>query len=98
MPFGQHVRCDLARVGIAGEMKLAPLPPRSAVFLGIPLALSEQLQACAVQHEVDRASAGLDTRLPPCERPSAPAQRRVVRHRQRQIKEAQHASAWRKAR
>ncbi len=73
MPFGQHVRGDFARVGIDGEMKLAPLPPRSAVFLGIPLALAEQLQACAVQHEVDWASTGLDTRLPPCERPSAPA-------------------------
>ena len=71
VPFGQHMGCDLARVGIDGKVQLAPLPPRPAMLLGIPLALAEQFQPCAVQHEVDRASAGLDTRLPPCERPPA---------------------------
>ena len=48
--LGQHVRRDLTSVGIDGEMKLAPLPPRTAALLGIPLALPGQLQARAVQH------------------------------------------------
>ena len=95
MTLGQHVPCNLACVGIDGQVKLAPLPPRSTVLFGIPLALAEQLQACAVQHEVDRASADLDTRLASCERPSAPAQRAVVRHGQNQPEQAQHAAAER---
>ncbi len=88
MPFGQHVRCDLARVGIDRETKLAPLPAHPAVPLGIPLALSEQLQPRAVQHQVDRASAGQHTRLASCERLAAAAERAVVWNGQRQPEQA----------
>ena len=48
-----------------------------------------------LSNQVDRASAGQHTRLASCERPTAAAERRVVRHRQRQIKQAQHAAAER---
>jgi hypothetical protein len=40
------------------EMELSPGSELPAVLLGIPLTLAEQLQASAVQHEVDRVSAG----------------------------------------
>jgi len=43
---------DLAGSGVYGNVELAPLPTGAAVLLGIPHALSEQLQAGAVQHEV----------------------------------------------
>ena len=90
-----------ARLGSIGtrnidrEMQLAPLPPRSAVLLGIPLALSEQLHPRAVQHQVDRASAGQHTRLASCECLAAAAKLAVVWDGQRQPEQAQHAAAER---
>ena len=95
VPLGQHVRCDLAGVCVHGQVKLAPGAGRPAMLLGVPLALAEQFQARAVQHEVDRASTGQHTRLPSCERPAAAAQRRMVRDRQRQPEQAQHTAAER---
>jgi hypothetical protein len=49
---GQHTRDDLARFGINGQMQLAPGPAGSAVLVTIPLALSEQLQARAVEQQM----------------------------------------------
>jgi hypothetical protein len=56
--LGQHVCCDLAAAGVHGQMQLAPLPARPAMFLSVPFALAEQFQACAVQRKVDRANTG----------------------------------------
>jgi len=52
--LGQHVGRDLACVGIDSEVQLAPFAARPAVLFSIPLALTEQLQTRAVQHQVDR--------------------------------------------
>ena len=46
----QDVRHDLTRFGIDSQMQLAPLPWLAAVLLGIPLALTEDLQAGAVDY------------------------------------------------
>jgi hypothetical protein len=93
-PRSAHA-CDLARVGVHGKVELAPGSARPAMLLGIPLALPEQLQAGAVQHQMNRAGAGPDTRLPACERPAAAARRAVVRDGQSQPEQAQHAAAER---
>jgi len=82
--LSQHVGCNLAHASIHGQVELAPSSAQSAVLLGIPFALAEQFQARAVQYQVDWASAGQHTRLAPRERPTAPAQRRVVRDGQSQ--------------
>lgn len=48
----------------AAPLRLSVPPPlRPAGLPGVPLAVSEQLQVCAVHHEVGRANAGLDTWL-----------------------------------
>jgi len=78
--LGQHVRGDLSCVGIDGKVQLAPLPARPAALFGIPPALPEQLQARAVQHKVDRAVAGGDTRLAARERPAAAAERAMTKN------------------
>jgi len=39
----------------------------------------QRYYACTIQHQVDRASTSRNARLPPCERPTAPARRAVVR-------------------
>ena len=51
---GQHAGDDLAGVGVHGDVELAPGPARPAVLLLVPLALAEQLQAGAVDHQVHR--------------------------------------------
>jgi hypothetical protein len=43
---------DLARAGIESEVELAPGATRPAVLLFLPLALAEQLQPGAVDHQV----------------------------------------------
>ncbi len=50
--LGQNVGSDLAGVGVHGDVELAPLSTGAVVPVRIPLALPEQLQACAVQHQV----------------------------------------------
>jgi hypothetical protein len=58
-------------------MELAPGPARPAVLLLIPLALAEELQAGAVDHQVQRAVRD-DLGLPPGEAAATAAQCRVV--------------------
>src|SRR3954454_24507744 len=72
-------RRDLTSVvsGIDGEMQLAPGPARPAVLLLIPLALAEELQAGAVDHQVHRAVRD-DLRSAPRKATTAPARRCVV--------------------
>ena len=60
-----------------------------------PTRLGRTAPPRAVQHEVDRASTGRDTRLPVREDPAAAAQRCVVGDGQRSSKQAQHAAAER---
>ena len=74
------MRYDLARFGIDSQMQLAPLPWLAAVLLGIPLAWTEDLQARAVQHDVNRSVMAGNTRLASGEAAATPAQGRVVGH------------------
>src|SRR3954469_5679926 len=78
---GQHAGDNLASVGINGEMQLAPGPARPAVLLRIPLALAEQLQPGAVDHQVQRAVRD-NLRAAPSEATAAAAQCGVVRDTQ----------------
>lgn len=41
LPLGQYIGCDLAHVGVHGQVKLAPCQAQPALLLGIPLALTE---------------------------------------------------------
>ena len=90
---GQHVGCDLARGSVYGKMELAPRSARSAMLLCVPLSLSEQFQAGAVQHEVDGTCPAHDTRMPAGERPASSAQRRMVGHGQLKSEQAQDAAS-----
>src|SRR3712207_9121384 len=54
-PYTTLFRSDLAGLGIDGDVDLAPGPARPAVLLLVPLALAEQLQAGAVDHQMHRA-------------------------------------------
>src|SRR3954453_17024619 len=62
-------------------MQLAPRPARPAVLRRIPLALAEQLQPSAVNHQVQRAVRD-DLRSTPSEATAAAAQCGVVRDTQ----------------
>jgi hypothetical protein len=85
----QDVRRDLTRFGVESQMQLAPLPWLATVLLGIPLALTEDLQARAVQHDVNRSVMADSTRLASGEAAAAPAQGRVVGHGDLQPKQTQ---------
>ena len=61
---GQHAGDDLAGAGIDRDVELAPGPARPAVLLFIPLALAEELQTGAVDHQLQRAVRD-DLGLPP---------------------------------
>src|SRR3954452_19159753 len=74
---GQDAGDDLAGAGIHGEVQLAPGSARPAVLLLIPLALAEQLQASAVDHQVQRAVRD-DLGLPPGKAAAAAAERGMV--------------------
>jgi hypothetical protein len=50
------MRSDLADAGIDRDVKFAPLPVRSPVLGSISLALAEQMQTSAVEHEVEGPS------------------------------------------
>jgi hypothetical protein len=89
---GQRRGHDLAGVGMDTEMELAPgAAGLGAMFLNQPLARTAQLQSRAVNQQVDRLSIGtagmplwpwhFQARPPP-------AQRCMVRHPQRQTKQA----------
>lgn len=54
MTLGQNMGGDLAGVGVHSDVELAPSPADTPMFLRVPLALAKQLQASAVQHEVNR--------------------------------------------
>jgi len=62
------------------------------MFGRILLALAEQLETGAVQHEVPRAVAGVAARLAAGERSSTPGQRRMVRHAQLEPEQLQDAA------
>jgi len=85
------MRGDLARAGINGEKQLAPVPACSAVLLGIPLALTEQLQPGAVEHKVNGAIMPGGARLTIGEPATTPGQRGVVGNGQPEAQQAQYA-------
>src|SRR4051794_39392474 len=91
MSIGQQVRRDLAGIGVHGHMQLHPSPACPAVLGSIPLALTEQFQAGAVQHKMDWPVAGMAAWLATSERSSSPAERRMVRHAQLKPEQLQHA-------
>ena len=95
MPLGQNVGGDLASVGVHGKVELAPLPPRATVLLGVPLALPEQLQAGAVQHEMHGPFVPGNTRLTTSEGATTPGQGGMIRDGQLEAEQAQHAAAER---
>jgi hypothetical protein len=66
------------------------VPACSAVLLGIPLALTEQLQAGAVEHEVNGAIMRRSARLATGEPATTPGQRGVVGNGQPAAEQAQH--------
>src|SRR3954454_15405715 len=74
---GQHGGDNLASIAVNGEMQLAPGPACPAVLLLIPLALAEELQPGAIDHQVHRAVRD-DLRPAPSEATAAAAQRCVV--------------------
>ena len=83
---------DLAGGSVHREMELSPGSAHPAVLLGIPLTLAEQFQAGAVQHEMDRASAGDDARMLAGKCPASPAQRRMVGCGQLKPEKAKYAA------
>ena len=68
------MRHDLTRFGVDSQMQLAPLSWLAAVLLRIPLTLTEDLQAGAVQHDVDGFVMADRTRRASGEATAAPAQ------------------------
>jgi hypothetical protein len=76
-------------------MQLAPVPTCSAVLLGIPLALTEQLQAGAVEHEVSGAVMPGSARLTIGESATTPGQGCVVRDGQLEPEQPQQAAGER---
>ena len=70
----QDVRHDRTRFGVDSQMQLAPPPWLAAMLLRIPLALTEDLQAGAVQHDVNRPVMADSTRLASGEAAATPAQ------------------------
>jgi hypothetical protein len=80
MPFGQHVRRDLAGIGVHRQVPLHPSPACPTVPGRIPLARAEQRQASAVQYEVHWAvtwhgsvAGGRRTRVHACSGSNGPA-------------------------
>jgi len=86
---------DLASVGVHSKVELTPLPARATVLLGIPLALPEQLQAGAVQHEVHGPVVPDNPGLAAGEGPTAPGKRGVIRDGQLKAEQGEHAAAER---
>ena len=87
-------------------MQLSPAAARPAALLGIPLALTEQLQPRAVHQEVHRPLRD-HLRLLACEAVAAPGQGGMVGDGEVEPEQPQHAgdealglapSAWRRAR
>jgi hypothetical protein len=74
----QPVSHDLTRFGVDSQMQLAPPPWIAAMLFGIPLSLTEDLQAGAVQHGVNGPTMANSTRLASGEAAAAPAQSRMV--------------------
>ena len=71
------------------------MPTGAAVLVRVPLALAEQLQASAVQHEVNRTGMRGHPRLATGDAAATLGERRVVRHSQIEPEQAQHAAAER---
>src|SRR5215207_8693915 len=88
---GQHTRNDLACFGVYGQMQLTPGPAGSAVLFAIPFPFPEQLQARAVEQQVQGAVWG-NMRPAVGEAATAPAQGGVVRNRELEPEQAQHAA------
>src|SRR3712207_7033428 len=76
-PYTTLFRSDLAGLGIDGDVDLAPGPARPAMLLLVPLALAEQLQPGAVDHQMHRAVRD-DLGPPPGEAATTAGKRRVV--------------------
>jgi hypothetical protein len=88
---GQHTRNDLARLSINGQVELTPGPAGSAVLLAIPFTFPEQLQAGAVDQQVQGTAWG-NLRPATGEAATAPAQGGVVGNREIKPKQPEHAS------
>ncbi len=86
----QDVRHDLTRFGIDSQMRLAPPSRLAAMLLGLPLALTEDLQARAVQHDVNRSVMAGSTRLASGEAVATPAEGRMVGHGDLQPQQSQN--------
>ncbi len=86
---GQQAGDDLAAAGVHSKVQFALGATRPAVLLLIPLALADQLQAGAVDHQMQRAMRD-DFWLPSGEAAAAPAQGRVARDAQRLFEQQQH--------
>lgn len=84
----QHVRDDLARAGVHGQVQLTPLPLPAAVLGRVLFTLAEQLQPGAVQHEVKRVGARACTGLPAGRGATAARERYVVPHGQIKTEQA----------
>ena len=52
---GQHADDNLAGTGINADVELPPEPAGASMLLFIPLALAKQLEAGAIDHQVQRA-------------------------------------------
>jgi hypothetical protein len=71
------------------------LPTGAAVLLRVPLALAEQLQAGAVQHQVHGPVVRDNPGLATGEGATSPGQRGVIRNSQLEAEQTQHAAAER---
>ena len=79
--LGQSVRNDLTGVRVDREMELAPRSAMAAVSLLVPLALSEQFQARAVDNQM--SSSRNHTRSPCSKLTATSAECGVVRNAER---------------
>jgi hypothetical protein len=91
---GQHAGDDLTGVGVHGEMKLAPGSASAAVLLFVPLALSEPLEASAIDDQM-RWAGWHHLRLFVGETAAAPAQGGVIRCGELRAQQPEHAAGER---
>ena len=83
------------RCCVHAKVELAPLSPGATVLLRVPLALSEQLQAGAVQHQVQGTVVAGNARLATGEGATTSGERGVIWHGQLEAEQVQNAAAER---